>query len=74
MNSKDYNHQKLVKWREESGKTQEKIAQILSIDRNTVSRAETGRIASFELLAALCRIYGKSLHELIYDEPAVTAV
>lgn len=69
MNLNHYNPTKLVEWREKSGKTQEQIAEIIGIERNTVSRAEKGKVASYELLASLCRVYEKSTHELIYSQP-----
>ena len=73
MNANHYNPKKLIQWREDSGKTQEKIAEILNVDRNTVSRAETGKVASYDLLASLCAIYEKSTHDLIYSKPVAAA-
>ncbi|HEY0429014.1 MAG TPA: helix-turn-helix transcriptional regulator [Pyrinomonadaceae bacterium] len=73
MNANHYNPQKLVEWREESGKTQEKIAEILGVDRNTISRAEKGKVASYDLLAGLCGLYKKSTHDLIYSKPVAIA-
>ena len=70
MNSNHYNPSALVKWRNEAGQTQDQIARELSVDRNTISRAETGKNASFELLTGLCKLYGKTMHELIHSEPA----
>lgn len=73
MNANHYNPKKLIEWRESLGKTQENIAEILGVDRNTISRAETGKVASFHLLAELCSFYKKSTHDLIYSTP-VTAI
>ena len=74
MNGKHYNPQKLVEWRDEFGKTQVKVAEIIGVERNTISRAETGKVASYELLATLCKIYGKSIHDLTYSNPVTTAI
>jgi DNA-binding XRE family transcriptional regulator len=74
MNAQHYNPDKLVKWREETGETQDKIAEKLNVDRNTIYRAEAGKVASYELLANLCKIYGKSMHDLIYAEPVTISV
>lgn len=74
MNGNHYNPKKLVEWREEFGKTQDKVAELIGVERNTISRAETGKVASYELLATLCRIYGKSTHDLIYSNPVAVTV
>lgn len=74
MNASHYDPKKLIEWREEFGQTQEKVARLLNVDRNTISRAELGKVASYDLLAELCRIYGKSTHELIYAEPVANFV
>ncbi|MCD9188285.1 MAG: helix-turn-helix domain-containing protein [Pyrinomonadaceae bacterium] len=74
MNRNDYDPSKLVKWREESQKTQEAVAELLNVDRNTISRAENGKVASFNLLSNLCTIYGKSIHELVHEKPVISTV
>jgi len=74
MDKTHYNQQKLVDWREEQNKTQDEIAEIIGVVRETVNRAEMGKVASYELLCNLCRVYGKSIHELTYESPLALAV
>ena len=68
MNSKHYNPTKLVEWREQFGKTQEQVSDLIGVARETINRAETGKVASYDLLFSLCALYDKSIHELIYSK------
>jgi transcriptional regulator with XRE-family HTH domain len=65
MDSKLYDNQLLIDWREDLGLTQEDVAKELNVVRATINRAETGKSASIELLYALSDFYRKPIDKLI---------
>jgi transcriptional regulator with XRE-family HTH domain len=71
MDAKHYNPKILVKAREEKQKTQQNIADLLKVDRQTIYRVEAGITASYDILAAICAVYELPLTEVIYPFPNV---
>lgn len=57
MNGNLYDFSRLVELREEKGKTQEQVAEDLKITQITVSRVESGKSVSIELLVRLAAYY-----------------
>jgi transcriptional regulator with XRE-family HTH domain len=74
MDSTHYNPRKLVEARELQGKTQQQIADILNVDRQTIYRAEAGKSVSFELLAQLCRHYQMPVTGVIVPFPETASL
>ncbi len=68
MDKRHYNHKELQKIREQFY-TQEKIADKIKKHPKTISRAETGESASFDLLTNIMTACGRSVKEIIYDTP-----
>jgi transcriptional regulator with XRE-family HTH domain len=68
MDKRHYNHTELQKFREKLF-TQEQLAKQLNKHVKTISRAETGKSASFKLLAEITSACGKSVKEIIYETP-----
>lgn len=73
MNSQHYYNKKLVDARELLGKTQQDIADALSVDRQTIYRAEAGTNASYELLVRMCRFYRIPMTNVVIAEPEIAA-
>ncbi len=69
MDSRHYNHSKLIEARELLGKTQQDIADELNVDRQTIYRAEAGKSVSYELLAALCAYYRVPMNTVVIPFP-----
>lgn len=69
MDLRHYDPKQLVEAREKDGKSQEELATLLNVNRQTIYRAEAGKSASFELLADYCRIYGIAVTEIIKPHP-----
>lgn len=69
MDARHYNHSKLVEARELLGKTQQDIADELSVDRQTIYRAEAGKAVSYELLAQMCAFYRMPMTLVVIDFP-----
>lgn len=57
MDARHYDPQRLKELREKSGKTQEQIARLVKRKRLTISRAERGESASYDLLCRLAKRY-----------------
>lgn len=74
MDLRHYDPAKLIAAREEEGKSQEEIAAALNVNRQTIYRAEAGKNASFELLAAYCALYGIPVTDVINPHPDLAAV
>ncbi len=69
MDARHYNHTKLIEARELLGKTQQDIADLLNVDRQTIYRAEAGKAVSYELLAALCGYYRLPMTSVVVPFP-----
>ena len=69
MDSRHYNPKILVEAREKKRKTQQNIADLLKVDRQTIYRVEAGTSASFEILASICGVYEIPLTDVIYPYP-----
>jgi DNA-binding XRE family transcriptional regulator len=74
MDSKHYNPGKLTAAREGLGRTQQEIADMLNVHRQTICRAETGKSASYDLLVSLCMAYGIAITEILEPNPSNVAV
>jgi DNA-binding XRE family transcriptional regulator len=74
MDSRHYNPSKLVEARELIGKTQQDMANALSVDRQTIYRAEAGKAISYELLAQLCVFYRVPITSVILPFPETLTV
>lgn len=70
MNADDYDHRKLQKIRKEKF-TQAEIAGRLECTTETISRAERGISASFQLLKEITSHCGISIKEIIRDNIAL---
>lgn len=68
MNSSHYDNTKLAAWREETGLSQKTVAERLDVARNTISRAEIGEVASYDLLCQLAYFYNKPIKDLLYAQ------
>jgi len=73
MDSRHYYSSKLIDAREKNKRTQQEVADLLNVDRQTIYRAEAGKNASFELLAGMCRVYGLPMTDVIIPHPEITA-
>jgi transcriptional regulator with XRE-family HTH domain len=69
MDSRHYNPNKLKQLRERIGLTQAQVAKMLNVNRQSVYRAESGRIVSYDLLCALCAFYKTEVTELLRPRP-----
>jgi len=69
MNSQHYNADKLKQLREGKGLTQNQAAEALSVDRQTIYRAEAGLSASYELLCSLADLYEVEVISLLHPRP-----
>ena len=65
MTSNHYNHERLREIRMQRF-TQEQIARLVGVNVKTISRVETGKSASFELLSRIMRECGRPVKEIIY--------
>lgn len=66
MEQTDYKFDELKRLREAKGFTQEQVAQELSVDRQTVYRAEAGS-CSYKLLRSLATFYGVDILSLLHS-------
>ena len=66
MNANDYDHKKLKEIRKQHF-TQEQLANLLNRDVKTISRAETGEQASFQLLKEITSKCNVSIKTIIFD-------
>ena len=66
MDAKDYDHEKLQKIRRMNF-TQENVASKLGVSVKTISRAETGKVASFKLLSAITKECGVSVKDILRE-------
>lgn len=73
MDSRHYDPTKLIAAREQDGKSQEWIAKALRVNRQTIYRAEAGKNASFELLAAYCALYAIPMTDVIFPFPELAS-
>jgi transcriptional regulator with XRE-family HTH domain len=69
MDSRHYYNQKLIDARQLRGKSQQEIADAVKVDRQTIYRAESGKNASYDLLADLCRLYEIPMTNIIIARP-----
>jgi len=72
MERKDYKPDELKRLRESREQTQEQVAQALSVDRQTIYRAENG-YCSDKLLRKLANYYDVDLLELLNSTKPVQA-
>ena len=72
MDSRHYDPSLLIRAREADGKSQEEVANTLSVNRQTIYRIEAGKNASFDILARYCMLYGIKVTDVIYPSPRVT--
>lgn len=71
MNSNDYNNRELERLREEKRLTQQAVAEAVSVDRNTIYRAEAGTSCSYKLLRRLADFYEVDIVSLVIStQPA----
>lgn len=68
MDKRHYNHKELQKIRAAKF-TQEELAGQLNKHVKTISRAETGKSASFKLLSEIANACDISVKKLIYEMP-----
>jgi DNA-binding XRE family transcriptional regulator len=73
MDSKHYDPRKLTAARERSGRTQQEMADMLNVHRQTICRAEAGKTASYDLLVSLCMAYGIAITDILEPYPATVA-
>jgi transcriptional regulator with XRE-family HTH domain len=73
MDSSYYDNNRLKELRRIHGLTQQEVADILGIRRQTIWRAERGLSISFNLLNALARVYGIKTLKLMRDSRSVAA-
>ena len=66
MNARHYNAEKLKRAREQMGATAVEVARALDVHKNTISRAETGVIVSFDLLSQLAAFYKKPVADFLH--------
>lgn len=69
MTGTDYNSERLKKLREKQGLTQQEVADALEVNRQTVYRAEAGRLASYKLLCAFAVFYQVQVSSLLLPRP-----
>lgn len=69
MDSRHYNNEKLKRAREAAGLTQEQVAELLNVHKETISRADRGTVASYELLVQICAICKIGIKDILYDSP-----
>ncbi len=74
MDSKHYFPHKLTEARKLQGKTVRDVADQLQVERQTIYRAEAGQSVSYELLAALCSIYGIPMNTIVAPFPEAATV
>jgi transcriptional regulator with XRE-family HTH domain len=74
MDSRHYDPDKLKELRERFGLTQEQVAEKLNIHKQSVYRAEAGRVASYELLCALSALYKTEVIGLLRRRPLAEKV
>lgn len=72
MNKEYYDHQKLVRERQERKLTQSQVAQLAGVTLRTVQRIEAGQSASLDSLDRVARVYRKTLADIIYARPQRT--
>lgn len=73
MDATHYHPEKLKEAREKLGKSMQQIAEKIAVDRQTIYRAEAGKNASYELLAALCKLYKIPMSAIVVDFPSTVA-
>lgn len=66
MDKNHYDFHELAKIRKSVG-TQEEVAETLGVTTVTLSRAENGKSASFELLSAICNLGKRNVKDLILE-------
>ena len=67
MDARHYKHDELAALR--GDKTQEEVAKIIGVKRLTIIRAESGVVASYELLCNLAKLYNVPVTSLLYPYP-----
>jgi transcriptional regulator with XRE-family HTH domain len=65
MNGQDYYAEKLKSLRESKTLTQEEVAEKLNVNRQTILRAESGTIASYDLLCRMADLYEVDILDLL---------
>lgn len=73
MDARHYNPQILVNLRESKSLTQEDVASRLNVTRETVSRVETGRNASYDLLCYYAQLLEVPVTSFLYAKPSISA-
>lgn len=68
MDKRHYDNSKLQEIRAKHF-TQEQLAKRINKHVKTISRAETGASASFKLLSEIMSTCGRSVKEIIYENP-----
>jgi len=64
MNKAHYNSTLVKRAREDAGlKTQSDVASIFKVSEKTISRVESGRAASYELLSAMAKRYNADIRD-----------
>jgi transcriptional regulator with XRE-family HTH domain len=69
MNSNFYDNVAVAKLRQDSGLSQEDLGEILGKDRVTISRVESGRNASIELLQEYTAYFDRDYREFLRPTP-----
>jgi transcriptional regulator with XRE-family HTH domain len=71
MDVRHYDPAKLAEARKVNNLTQQDVANALNVDRQTIYRAESGITASYEILAALCKLYKLPMTAVILPYPDI---
>lgn len=67
--------EKLIHLRKEEGLSQSKLAEMMGVSRQTISRWETGTsVPTSENMKYLSRLYGVSLDELLHNDVTLATV
>jgi transcriptional regulator with XRE-family HTH domain len=69
MDSRHYNPKRLVELREEKGLTQETVAAQLNVQRETISRVERGKVASYDILCDYTGLLGVNVTDILHPRP-----
>lgn len=64
-----YDHQSLKQLRKVSGMTQQGVAEALKKDRVTITRLETGIMASLDLLIEYCAFFREDYRKFLLPTP-----
>ena len=73
MNASHYDPQKLIDLRKQNSLTQDELAKLVDVDRQTIYRAEAGRAASYELLCAIADLFKIDRTSLLHPRPLACA-